>query len=84
MSFNMSSSSNQINNNQQPTPACGPSSAIFPKIVQPLAPGSPPGTKPRQENTIPLVFQKEKQFICVRFSDCDTYQFDYVLTTSSL
>ena len=39
----------------------GSSSAIFPKIIQSLAPGSPKGTNPKQENTIPVSFQKQKQ-----------------------
>jgi hypothetical protein len=41
----------------QSSPARGPSSAIFHKIVQSLAPGSPPGTNPKQENTITMAFQ---------------------------
>jgi hypothetical protein len=39
----------------------GSSSALFPKIIQSLAPGSPKGTNPKQENTIPASFQKQKQ-----------------------
>jgi hypothetical protein len=39
----------------------GSSSAPFPRIIQSLAPGSPKGTNPKQENTIPASFQKQKQ-----------------------